>query len=62
MQDIRWNAFWLAVALAIFCLIIGLVKGEAAALWTYSIVVTVYLVSHLRWLYQLQRWLKNLRH
>ncbi|MEQ1601204.1 MAG: phosphate regulon sensor histidine kinase PhoR [Methylophilaceae bacterium] len=59
MQDIRWNAFWLAVALAIFCLIIGLVKGEAAALWTYSIVVTVYLVSHLRWLYQLQRWLKK---
>lgn len=59
MQDIRWNAFWLGLALTITSLITWASINAIAALLVFSAGVTTYLGSHLYWLYKLNKWLKK---
>ncbi len=59
MQDIRWNAFWLGLTLTIICLITWASSSATTALLVFSAGVLIYLISHLFWLHQLNRWLKK---
>ena len=59
MQDIRWNALWLIVALTFICLITWAATGAATALIIYALGLLAYLMSHLYWLHRLSDWLKN---
>lgn len=59
MQDLRWRVFWIYVALLPLFLLLWLVSGLELALMTVLVVITVYLLNHLRWLGELTRWLKN---
>ncbi len=59
MQDIRWNAFWLGLALCIICLITWASSDAFTALIVFSAGVSIYLAGHLYWLYQLDKWLKK---
>ena len=59
MQDIRWNAFWLGLALCIICLITWARSNATTALIVFSCGVLVYLIGHLYWLHQLNIWLKK---
>lgn len=59
MQDIRWNAFWLGLALTTVCLIIWVSDGATSALFVFSAGLIIYLANHLYWLHQLGRWLKK---
>ncbi len=59
MQDIRWNAFWLILALSFTCLITWVATDAITALITLSIGLFFYLIAHLYWLYHLSQWLKT---
>jgi len=59
VQDIRWNAFWLGLTLTIICLITWASSSATTALLVFSAGVLIYLISHLFWLHQLNRWLKK---
>lgn len=59
MQDIRWNAFWLGLALTVISLITWASDGAITALFVFATGVVIYLVSHLYWLHKLNQWLKK---
>ncbi len=59
MQDIRWNAFWLALTLSIICLITWAAAGATIALIVLCAGLLIYLISHLYWLHRLHIWLKK---
>lgn len=59
MQDIRWNAFWLGLALTVISLITWVSNGAITALFVFAVGVLVYLISHLYWLHKLNQWLKK---
>lgn len=59
MQDIRWNAFWLALALSIICLITWVATSATIALIVLSAGLFIYLISHLYWLHRLHAWLQK---
>ena len=59
MQDIRWNAFWLSLALVCACLVAWVGEGLIPALILLAASLFIYLASHLYWLYKLHIWLKN---
>ena len=59
MQDIRWNALWLSVALIFTCLITWAATDSITALFTFAVGIFVYLIAHLYWLHKLSLWLKN---
>ncbi|MEO7343701.1 MAG: phosphate regulon sensor histidine kinase PhoR [Methylotenera sp.] len=59
MQDIRWNAFWLGLALCIICLITWASSSATTALIVFSAGLLIYLVGHLYWLHKLNQWLKK---
>ncbi len=59
MQDIRWNALWLIVALTFTCLITWAVTNAVTALIIFAFGLLTYLIAHLYWLYQLSNWLKT---
>lgn len=58
MQDIRWNALWLIVALTFTCLITWAATDAITALITFSFGISLYLIAHLYWLHKLAKWLK----
>jgi two-component system phosphate regulon sensor histidine kinase PhoR len=59
VQDIRWNAFWLALTLVIVSLITWASSDAVTAFWVLVAGLTIYLVSHLFWIYKLNQWLKK---
>ncbi|HSH53887.1 MAG TPA: phosphate regulon sensor histidine kinase PhoR [Methylotenera sp.] len=59
MQDIRWNAFWLGLALTVISLITWASNDAITALFVFAIGVLIYLISHLYWLHKLNQWLKK---
>lgn len=59
MQDIRWNAFWLALALSLVCLITWAATDATTALITLCVGLLIYILTHIYWLHQLHRWLKK---
>jgi len=59
VQDIRWNAFWLGISLALISLITWASSNANTALLVFSGGVLIYLCSHLYWLHQLNLWLKK---
>lgn len=59
MQDIRWKAFWLALSLIFFCLILWAITDAATALVVFSLAVSGYLAGHLYWLHKLQQWFRK---
>jgi two-component system phosphate regulon sensor histidine kinase PhoR len=59
VQDIRWNAFWLGLALTVISLITWASDGAITALFVFATGVVIYLVSHLYWLHKLNQWLKK---
>jgi two-component system, OmpR family, phosphate regulon sensor histidine kinase PhoR len=59
VSDIKWKTFWLGLSLLVASLIIWAAKSLVAALIFLCIALVIYIVNHLYWLYQLQRWLKT---
>jgi two-component system phosphate regulon sensor histidine kinase PhoR len=59
VQDIRWNAFWVALTLSITCLIIWAATNAVIALVVFNLGVIGYLATHLYWLHKLHGWLKK---
>lgn len=59
MQDIRWNAFWLGLALCFISLITWASSSATTALIVFSAGLFIYLVAHLYWLHKLNQWLKQ---
>lgn len=59
MQDIRWNAFWVGLALTIICLITWATSSAIDALLVLSAGLLVYLFGHLYWLHKLNKWLNK---
>jgi two-component system phosphate regulon sensor histidine kinase PhoR len=59
VQDIRWNAFWLALTLVIVSLITWASSDATTALLVFITGLLTYLVSHLFWIYRLNQWLKK---
>ena len=59
MQDIRWNAFWVGLILTIICLIAWAATTATIALIVFATGISIYLISHLYWLHQLNLWLKK---
>lgn len=59
MQDIRWKAFWLALSLTFFCLILWAFTNAVTALIVFALVVSAYLAGHLYWLHKLLQWFRK---
>lgn len=59
MQDIRWKAFWLALSLTFFCLILWAITDAATALVVFALAVSAYLAGHLYWLHKLLQWFRK---
>lgn len=59
MHDIRWNAFWLGLALTVISLITWASNDAITALFVFAAGVLIYLISHLYWLHKLNQWLKK---
>lgn len=59
MQDIRWNAFWVALVLAIISLITWASSTAIDALIVLVIGLSAYLLGHLYWLHKLNQWLNK---
>jgi two-component system phosphate regulon sensor histidine kinase PhoR len=59
VQDIRWNAFWVGLALTFISLITWASSDATTALLVFAVGVLIYLASHLYWLYKLNQWLKK---
>ena len=59
MQDIRWNAFWVGLALTVICLITWASSTAMDALIVLVIGLSLYLFGHLYWLHKLNKWLNK---
>jgi two-component system phosphate regulon sensor histidine kinase PhoR len=59
VQDIRWRALWLALALIFVCLIVWAAKGPLTALLVFGLAVIAYLTTHLYWLHRLLQWFRK---
>lgn len=59
MQDIRWKTFWVGISLLAISLIIWAAKDIVAALIFLCVALSVYIASHIYWIYKLQIWLKS---
>lgn len=59
MQDIRWNALWVGLSLAIISLITWAATTATTALIVFAVGIVIYLISHLYWLHRLHLWLKT---
>lgn len=59
MQDIRWKTFWVGFSLLAISLIIWVAKDIVAALIFLCVALSVYIASHIYWIYKLQIWLKS---
>ena len=59
MQDIRWNTFWVLSLVSFLSLIVwGFKSIEVASLFFISCLF-LYLLSHVYWIYRLNKWLKS---
>lgn len=59
MQDIRWNTFWVLLLVSFLSLIFWGFKSLEVALFFFISCIFVYLLSHIYWIYRLNKWLKN---
>ena len=59
MQDIRWNTFWVLLFVAFLSLIVWGFKSLEVASLFFILCLFVYLLSHVYWIYRLNKWLKN---
>jgi two-component system phosphate regulon sensor histidine kinase PhoR len=59
LQDIRWNTFWALLFISFLSLIVLGFKSLEAASFFFIACLSVYLFSHLYWIYRLNKWLKN---
>jgi len=57
--DIRLKAALFVCALSAICLFLWLISGVTVALLVFSIVLLLYLASHIIWLHKLYLWFKN---
>jgi len=59
LQDIRWNTFWVLSLVSFLSLIVwGFKSIEVASLFFISCLF-LYLLSHVYWIYRLNKWLKS---
>jgi two-component system phosphate regulon sensor histidine kinase PhoR len=59
LQDIRWNTFWVLLFISFLSLIVwGFQSLEVASLF-FILCLSIYLLSHVYWIYRLNKWLKN---
>ena len=59
MQDIRWNAFWVFVVISFLSLIIWGFRSFEIASFFFISCLLVYFLSHVYWIYRLNKWLKS---
>ena len=59
MQDIRWNTFWVLLFVSFLSLIFWGFKSLEVALFFFISCIFVYLLSHVYWIYRLNKWLKS---
>lgn len=59
MLDVRWKAFLLFCALSVICIFVWLIGDANIALFAFCAGLLIYLVRHIYWLYQLQKWFKK---
>ena len=59
MQDIRWKAFYLALVLALLCLIVWAAQDAITALTVLAIGLVIYIIGHVYWLHKLYIWLNK---
>ena len=59
MQDIRWNTFWVLLLVSFLSLIFWGFKSLEVALFFLISCIFVYLLSHVYWIYRLNKWLKS---
>jgi two-component system phosphate regulon sensor histidine kinase PhoR len=59
MQDIRWKTFWVGITLLTIAIIVWLSTNLVNALVFLCLALTIYIASHVYWIYKLQRWLKT---
>ena len=59
MQDIRWNTFWVLLLVSFLSLIVWGFKSIEVALFFFISCLFLYLLSHVYWIYRLNKWLKS---
>ena len=59
MQDIRWNALYLALTLSLLCLIIWAASNVITALIVLVLGLAIYMIWHIYWLHKLYCWLNK---
>lgn len=59
MQDIRWKTLWVGAILLTIAIAIWLASNIINALVFLCLALTIYITSHIYWIYKLQRWLKT---
>ena len=59
MQDIRWNAFYLALTLSLLCLIVWAASDVITALIVLAFGLAIYIAGHIYWLHKLYSWLSK---
>jgi two-component system, OmpR family, phosphate regulon sensor histidine kinase PhoR len=59
VQDIRWKTFWVGFSLLVVSLIIWAAIDIVAALMFLCVALSIYVASHIYWIYKLQIWLKS---
>jgi len=59
LQDIRWNTFWVLLLVSFLSLIIWGFKSIEAASFFFISCLFLYLLSHVYWIYRLNKWLKS---
>jgi len=57
--DIRWKAALFICALSIVSVFLWLISSLVTALVVFTLVLLLYLVNHIRWIHQLNNWLKT---
>ncbi len=59
MQDIRWNTFWVLLLVSFLSLIVWGFKSIEVASFFFISCLFLYLLSHVYWIYRLNKWLKS---
>ncbi|HEY0842525.1 phosphate regulon sensor histidine kinase PhoR [Methylotenera sp.] len=59
MIDIRWKAALFICALSIVSVFLWLISSLVTALVVFTLGLLLYLVNHIRWIHQLNNWLKT---
>ncbi|TFW73448.1 phosphate regulon sensor histidine kinase PhoR [Methylotenera oryzisoli] len=59
MIDIRWKAALFICALSIVSVFLWLISSLVTALVVFALGLLLYLVNHIRWIHQLNNWLKT---